>query len=331
MLSHNVIVIGASAGGVETLIHIVKGLPPDFPAPIFIVSHFPPQGISKLPEILSRAGNIAAVHAQNGEVIQAGRIYVAPPDYHLLIQSGTMQLNHGPTENRYRPAIDPLFRSVAEVYGERVIGIILSGMLDDGTAGLVAIKAKGGIAIVQDPSTAVYTGMLQSAIDNVKVDYVLPVSQIPPLLVELTGKSVEARPTIPLNFSTQVQVEDNRKMRRESEFACPTCGGVLWHDDDDKVLHFRCRVRHAFSPTSLLAEQTEQAENALFAALRAFEERKSLLKQLINRVATSGNSISLTQLQRQKQHIEQKVLLIQQVLDLGVNDSTNWSEQAIGN
>ena len=173
-----IIVVGASAGGVETLTQLVHLLPPDLAAAILIVLHFPSYGTSVLPDILDQAGSLPAKHPKDGEALQAGQIYVAPPDYHLMLETGRVCLSRTPKEKGHRPAIDTLFRSAAMTYQQQVIGIILTGLLDDGTAGLAMIKQKGGLAIVQDPEEALFNGMPTSAITNVAVDYVLPVSQI---------------------------------------------------------------------------------------------------------------------------------------------------------
>lgn len=182
---HDTIVIGASAGGVEALKHLAGALPADLPAAIFIVVHFPPDSMSMLPAILNRYGPLPAYTAQNNEPIRPGRIYVAPPDYHLLVRDGVMQVYRGPRENHTRPAIDPLFRSAAQACGRRVVGVLLSGMLNDGTAGLIEIKRQGGLAIVQDPEDALFPDMPRSAVKNVAVDYVLPLARIATVLTGL--------------------------------------------------------------------------------------------------------------------------------------------------
>src|SRR5689334_21556883 len=183
----DIIVIGASAGGISTLSELVKLLPEDLDAAVFVVVHIPRHSSNLLPRILSRKGVLPASSPVEGEKIERGRIYVAPPDQHMLIKPGRIRLVHGPRENGSRPAIDPLFRTAARVYGQRVVGVVLSGTLDDGTAGLIAIKRRGGIAIAQDPDEALYAGMPTSAIEHHTVDYVLPVSEIASTLIALTS------------------------------------------------------------------------------------------------------------------------------------------------
>lgn len=179
MDGHDIIVVGASAGGVEALSTLAAGLPADLPAAVFVVLHLPQHATSVLPQILDRAGSLPAAHPGDGEAIRTGRIYIAPPDRHMVIERGCVRLSRGPRENGHRPAIDTLFRSAARAYGDRTIGVILSGTLDDGTAGLAAVKSRHGLAVVQDPASAIYPGMPHSAIDNVAVDYVAPLGEFP--------------------------------------------------------------------------------------------------------------------------------------------------------
>jgi two-component system chemotaxis response regulator CheB len=195
--AQRIVVIGASAGGVEALSEIARGLPAGFAAPIFAVIHVPPNSRSMLPEILSRRGHLPAKHAEDRERYRAGVIYIAPPDRHMLIQRDTIRLVRSPRENRHRPAIDPLFRSAAAAHGAAVIGVVLTGSLDDGTAGLLAIKEQGGIAIVQDPADAIHSSMPQSALENVDVDFKLPVREISRKLVDVVRQKIPASPRQP--------------------------------------------------------------------------------------------------------------------------------------
>ncbi|MCU0518702.1 MAG: chemotaxis protein CheB [Oscillatoria sp. Prado101] len=190
MPGHDIIVIAASAGGVEALTKLASGLPKNLPAALFVVLHIPPQADSVLPRILSRTGTLPASHPIDGQTIERGRIYVAPPDRHLLLGRGHIHLAKGPKENGHRPAADPLFRTAAQAYGRRVVGVVLSGNLQDGTAGLQAVKMRGGVAIAQNPAEALYSGMPRSACQNVAVDGVLPVSEIAAVLVRLASEPV---------------------------------------------------------------------------------------------------------------------------------------------
>lgn len=299
MADRNIIVIGCSVGGVEALQMLASGFPKNFRASIFVVMHVAPQATSVLPGILNRAGALPASHPRDGEGFRAGHIYVAPPDHHLLIEPGRIRTIRGPKENRHRPAVDPLFRSAARYYGRRAIGVVLTGALDDGTAGLLSIKRRGGIAVVQDPDEALSGDMPRSAIENVAVDYVVPLDQIPNLLIELAGQEVAQNGTgksSRLTKETQVAeldmnaVEDENRPGVPSQFACPDCGGVLWELNEEQILRFRCRVGHAYTVDSLSAEQNEQVESALWAAMRALEEGASLARRLAARAETNKQS-----------------------------------------
>ncbi len=195
MPGHEIVGIGASSCGIESLQAVVAGLPRDLAASLFVVLHVPADGESSLPRILGYAGPLPATHAQDGERIQQGHIYIAPPDFHLLLRNGYLRIVRGPKENRHRPAVDPLFRTAARAYGTRVVGIVLSGMLDDGAAGLFAVKQRGGVAIVQDPADALFSDMPRSSMEVVDVDYCLKKDEIAPLLIRLSQE--EAKPKMP--------------------------------------------------------------------------------------------------------------------------------------
>jgi len=295
----NIVVIGCSVGGVEALQRLVVDLPKDFPAALFVVLHLAPEGTSVLPDILKRAGSLPAMHPRDGDLIRAGRIYVAPPDNHLLVEDGRVRVIHGPKENRHRPAIDPLFRSAARWYGPRVIGVVLTGSLDDGTAGLLSIKKAGGVAIVQDPAEAVCGDMPRSAIETVEVDYVRPVGQIGELLKKLSpaevadngsGKSSRLKKETRIAELDMDAIEDENRPGNPSQFACPECGGVLWELDGEEMLRFRCRVGHAYTANSLSAEQSVAVEGALWAAMRALEEGASLAKRMAEGASRNRHS-----------------------------------------
>ncbi len=276
MPRRDIIVIGASAGGAETLVTLVRTIPRSIPAALFVVLHIPADSPSLLPEILDRAGSLQATQAKDGEEIVCGHIYIAPPDNHLLVEAGKVRVVHGPRENRHRPAVDPLFRSAALAYGTRAVGVILSGALDDGTAGLLAIKRRGGVAIIQDPDEALYPSMPHSAQAHVAVDYSLPVAEIGPLLDRLAREiSPEPEPEggtkeeggYPMSDNLEKEVKTfeldvnemtaDEQAGKPSVFSCPECGGVLWEIQDGDLLRFRCRVGHAYSIESVLAGQDE--------------------------------------------------------------------------
>jgi two-component system chemotaxis response regulator CheB len=290
----DIIVIGGSAGSLDALKEIVAKLPEDLPAAVFIVLHVSPTRESSLPEILTRAGRLPAIHPNDNQMIEHGRIYIAPPDRHLLIENRHISIVHGPKENRSRPAIDPLFRSAAITYGPRAVGVVLSGTLDDGTAGLCAMKRMGAVTIVQHPSDAIYSSMPESAISNNSVDYIVPAAEIGPLLNQLVEDEFvnEGRiETMTDNLRNEVKIskqeidskesiEAVQELGRLSMFTCPECHGTLWEMKNGELLRYRCHVGHAFSIESLDTEQGEKLEAALWSALRALEERGALARRL---------------------------------------------------
>jgi two-component system, chemotaxis family, protein-glutamate methylesterase/glutaminase len=290
MSSRHLVVIGASAGGIEALRELVSKLPADFPAPVAVVLHTSPHSPGVLHEILARAGPLAGISPRTGERLEPGRIYVAPPDHHLLVEPGRLRLTKGPRENRFRPAIDPLFRSAAQVYGPRAIGVVLTGNLDDGTAGLWAIKQLGGIAIAQDPADAMFPAMPHNAIRHVRVDHVVPLHELPRLLVELTAAPPpDAAPGPPpshLDVEVRIAAEDDpiqagvEKMGHPSTFTCPECHGVLLELKEAGRIRFRCHTGHAYSAESLLADVSDGIERALWNTIRSMQEAALLLRQL---------------------------------------------------
>jgi two-component system chemotaxis response regulator CheB len=328
MPEHDIFVIGASAGGVEALKQLVGLLPADLPAAIFVVLHVPAYGKSVLPYILTRAGSLNAVHPKDGQAIRKGNIYIAPPDTHLIIKKEYITLSRGPRENGHRPAVDPLFRSAARVYGSRVVGIVLSGNLDDGTAGLIAIKMRHGIAVVQHPEEATYTGMPMSAIENANPDYVLPIDEIAALLPTLANDPIDepAENMHPEEIDKEVKIAEMTTSEPPSgtpaTLACPECGGTLWEVQDGELIRFRCRVGHAFTAQTLLAEQSDQLEDAFWVALRALEESASLAQRMADRARLRNQPHVATTFQEQAENAKARADLIRQVLQKGILNAT---------
>lgn len=297
MPQRDIVVIGASAGGVEAVASVAGALPPDLAAAVFVVVHFPAHATSVLPRIISRRGGLRAEHAVDGAPIEPGRVYVAPPDRHLLVERGHMRLVRGPRENNARPAVDPLFRSAARAYGTRVIGVVLTGNLDDGTAGLMAIRSAGGLAVVQSPDDALYPGMPASAIASADVQHVLPLGEIAALLAARVGEPVPEpeEGDVARKQADEVGISEMRRESIEAEragvpsgFACPECNGVLWESTDAGLPRFRCRVGHAYSIENLLAAQGTALDAALWAAYRALEERAALTERMAERMRGRG-------------------------------------------
>lgn len=285
----DIVVIGTSAGGIDALRALFGALPDGFPGSLFVVLHTSPDSPGVLARILGDAGPLPAKNAARGDRIEPGRVYVAPPDHHMLIMPGSIELTRGPRENRFRPAVDPLFRSAAQTYGPRVVGVILTGGLDDGTNGLWAVKQLGGTAVVQDPSEAVAPSMPMSALRHVRVDYTVRLAELAPLLVRLAGTpadSVEGGFAVPEKVSIEVNIAKEEKaseagvftLGAPSKYACPECHGVLLQIDDDAPVRFRCHTGHAYAIESLLSEMDDVIEDSLWSAIRALEERAMLMR-----------------------------------------------------
>ena len=326
MTGRDVIVVGASAGGVEALANLVRSLPPALPAAVFVVLHLPANAESLLPEILSRAGPLPAVNPANGEPIQHGRVYVAPPDHHLLVRHGEVGLSRGPRENRHRPAVDVLFWSAAWAYGPRVVSVVLSGALDDGTAGSAVVKARGGITAAQDPGEALFPSMSRTAIQSGAVDHVLPVTEMGNLLARLADEPVvEAMREVPHEMDQEVAMAEGNlaamsgddRPGHPSVFGCPECGGVLWEIQDEQVLRFRCRVGHAYSSGTLMEEQAEVLEDALWSALRGLEEQAALARRLAERSRARNQASISERFARQEHDALARAALIQRALVSG--------------
>jgi two-component system chemotaxis response regulator CheB len=293
----DVICIGASAGGVGGLQQLIGRLPAGFGASIFVVLHLPQTGTSVLPSILNRAGKLAVVHAVDGDPIVPGHVYVAPPGFHLTLERHGMRVTRGARENGHRPAIDPLFRSAALAFGPRVAGVVLSGLLDDGTVGLREIKRAGGVALVQDPTDTPWPSMPQNALDHVQIDHCARPAAIGDILVNLVAgeplvaadQSHTERAVRELRVLTMHE-DERDKPGDPSPYSCPECGGVLWELRDGELLRFGCRVGHAYTSDVLLADQVNTIERALWTALRALEEQGALKRRLAERARRHGNA-----------------------------------------
>jgi len=336
MAHRELVVIGASAGGVEALREICAGFPADLDAAVLVVMHTSAHSGGLLANILNRAGPLTALNPVDGERIEKRKIYVAPPNQHMLIEDAHLRLIGGPRENRHRPAIDPTFRSSAVSYGARVIGIVLTGALDDGTSGAMVICAHGGAVIVQDPNTAMYRSMPESALRMVKNARVAAVKEIPRLIQQLVSEPLQesrtvaidderARKEVRMAEAEMAEIEnDDLHVGKPSVFGCPECGGVLWEIDQEGLLRFRCRVGHAYTAQNLGAEQRFVVETALWAALRALEERASLYRVLAER-ARGAKLTSLSGFEEQADTAEHNAHILRDFL-VNVNGSKTDEE-----
>jgi two-component system chemotaxis response regulator CheB len=291
------VVVGASAGGVEALRELVGHLPADFPACLLIVLHLPRSGTSALPAILERAGPLPARAAREGDRLEPGSILVGVPDHHLVVLSDSVTLTRGPHENGHRPAVDVLFRSAARHHGPHVTAVVLSGALDDGTAGMVAVRRRGGRGVVQDYDEALYAAMPRNAAEAGEIEQVLPVAKIPPLLSEF----IATGPVVPVGAAGDLmtretemadldpaEMHDPQRPGVPAGLGCPSCGGALFQIEEGNLIRFRCRVGHAWSPESLLEQQTLALESALWMAIRSLEEKVALVGELGERAQEQG-------------------------------------------
>ncbi len=302
MPARDLIVLGTSMGGVDALARLVAKLPQDLPAALLIVEHLPVTCRTRLPAILSRAGPLPATLAQDGAPIERGHIYVAVPDYHLLVEGNRLKLMHGPRENRFRPAIDPLFRSAARHFGARVVALLLTGGPGDGVAGLLAVRHAGGVAVVQDPEDAFAAALPSAAIEIAGADHVVALADMPALIARLVDQGgsvpsggsamnvdpIEQMPHI-VGETMRSQVDGERE-GKPSVFICPECGGLLWQVKQPEMMRFRCHVGHAYNASELLEGQTETLEAALWTAVRIFRERAVLARQMAKKERAANHA-----------------------------------------
>jgi two-component system, chemotaxis family, protein-glutamate methylesterase/glutaminase len=355
MPGHDIIVVGASAGGVELALALAAKLPDDLAAAVFIVIHISPSAESVLPALLGRRTRLRVSHARDGARIEHGHIYVAPPDQHLILRRGRIELTMGPRENGHRPAVDSLFRSAAQCYGPRVVGVVLSGNLDDGTAGAIEIHKGGGVVIAQDPAEALYPSMPRSVIGVAGADHVAPLDTIANLLSDLSRTPVieedptmsprdpDPRPqgaTAPTNAATNAPPNDpplepaaatdpqvghgfgaadamRDAIDTASGFTCPECHGALWEASNGQLLAYRCRVGHTYTQNVLLAEQGRALEAAMWTAYTALEEHAAFVQRMVARNQQQGNVVTVSRLAERARDLHERAALIRNVLARG--------------
>jgi two-component system chemotaxis response regulator CheB len=292
MSNHDIIVIGGSAGATAPLKQILGRLPAELPAAVFIVLHIPAQGVGILSTVASSAGPLPVRQAENGMKIEPGRVYLAAPDHHLLLSHDHVFLGRGPRENMVRPAIDALFRSAALHHGPRVIGVLLSGLLSDGAAGLNAIKRCGGMTVVQDPADAIADEMPRRALEATTIDLCVPGVGIGDVLADLVREQAGVALPIPPEIRLEVEIAAGDRIGSDKlvsladpvALTCPACGGVLSEVKESRPMRFRCQVGHAFTSDTLAKEQEGRVDEALRVALRIIEERA----ELVQRMAADG-------------------------------------------
>jgi two-component system chemotaxis response regulator CheB len=320
----DLIVMGGSSGALEPLLSIVKALPRDLPAAVAVVVHHQENAPNLLVSLLESLRTLPVIEAKDGMAVELSRIYLPPPDRHLTVDGAVLRLSHGPRENYARPAVDPLFRSAARSHGGRVIGVLLSGMLDDGTAGLLAVKRRGGVAIVQEPGDSYYPDMPESALEYVDVDHVVPASRITELMVELAGTPVppaEARRVETAELAVHerpmedLDMEVSKTVTHPSVFSCPDCGGVLGQIEEGKLVRFRCHVGHAYGPAALARGIADNLEVALWTAVRALKERSELFERALARALDRGQGTSVQRREEQLRFNERQISALRELID----------------
>jgi len=302
----DIIVIGGSAGALDAMLDIAGAFSEEFPGNIFLVSHLGANR-SHLPELLTSAGSLPARHPEDGEPIQAGMIYIAPPDRHMMVESGRIRLSRGPRQHFTRPAIDPLFRSAAELFGPRVIGVVLSGTGTDGTAGLETIQRAGGTTVIQQPRDALYPEMPQSAAAALQIDQVCTRAELPKLLRRLSTETVAMK--APPVTSTNID-----ELERPAALTCPECGGALREVTGTAAKQYRCHTGHSFGAEEVLDGQTEEVDYALGVALRVLNERIELCRQMAEHARAGRRSLGITHWNRLRSEAEEQLRVLQQFL-----------------
>ncbi len=331
----DVVVIGASMGGVEALKQLLRGLPADLPATVFIVLHTADHEPGLLARVLGNGSCLPVVTAEEGQSFVSGQVYVAPPDRHLIVGRDHVHVRRGPREHSARPAIDPLFRSAAVNCTNRVIGVLLTGLLNDGTSGLQAIKRCGGLAIVQDPSDAAYDQMPRSAIRHVVVDHVVPLEEISAGLLALVREPPPPAGEVPeeIRVEALIAAQEIRDMDHPSRtgtispITCPECHGSLQEIIDGKLVRYRCHTGHAFTLETLSASQADEWERALYGAYRAQQERASVVRRMADQASREGATIAAEQLQKRAESYDEGAELLRGLI-ARVNSSAGTTESS---
>lgn len=334
-----VVAVGASAGGVEAARDLIAGLGADFPAPVLVVLHMAAHAPSALPAILGRRAHLPVVAADDGKALLPGRVFVCRPDHHLLVRDGILRLGHGARENGHRPAVDTLFRSVARWYGPRAVAVVLSGALDDGAAGALAVAARGGSVLVQDPGEALYSGMPSATLRAVGKAQPASLAELPALLTQLVEAPFDAPPD-PEEPRDLVMETDMAELEESSiqhpdrpgvpsGLACPDCHGVLFEVAEEPIVRFRCRVGHAWSAESLLVEQHEEVERALWVALRAVEERAALHDRLGESALQAGRQHVASMSRERASEAKASAEVIRELLERHVGSDSGTSDVAV--
>lgn len=333
MSGHDIVVIGASAGGLKAVSAVLRELPASLDAAVFVVQHVAADKKSYLPHLLGDITDLPVRSPDDNEAFRRGHVYVATPDHHLLLSSDRVRVMRGPQENRFRPSIDALFRSAARSHGSRVIGVILTGYLDDGTVGLQTIKKRGGIAVVQDPEEAEYPSMPRTALRYVEVDYKVPIADAGALLIRLVSEpaaSQEDFPTTPAieiesNIAEQVMttkefLQNVEEIGERTTYTCPDCNGSIWQIGDEEPLKLRCHVGHSFTGEVFSAEQSRNIESALWSAIRIMEEKVTFTRQLAERKRVQKLPDDADALETEADAVDEEVTKVRDLIVCGIGN-----------
>ncbi len=323
MANRDIVAIGTSAGGVEALLSLARGLPAAFPAAVLITLHIPSESGSILDDLLSAAGDLPASFAKEGESPRKSRIYIAPPDRHLLLIDDLFRLGSGPRENNSRPAIDPMLRSVAACCGPRAIGVVMTGTLGDGASGLWAVDQCGGITVVQDPSDAAFPDMPINALNRLKPDHVVTLAAMPKLLESLVSQDAGQAMPVPESIGFELEiakgahatVDEMDKHGRRSVLACPDCHGVMWEFDEGELTRYRCHVGHTYTAELMSVALDDNVRRALGSAMRALEERRALARKLEEQADQQGRPHLAASWARRAKEFENELKVIQGAVD----------------
>lgn len=334
MSGHNIIVIGASAGGLKALSAVLSRLPVSLQATVFVVQHLAPDKPSALPKLLGDITDLPVISPVDHQAFQAGRIYVASPDYQMLLRQSTVRVLRGPQENRFRPSIDALFRSAARAHGSRVIGMVLTGYLDDGTVGLQTIKKRGGLTVVQDPAEAEYPSMPRNALRYVQVDHLVPIAEAGDLLLRLVAEPAAEQADYPstpeleieANIAEQVMntkefLDGVEKIGTLTPFTCPDCKGSIWQIGDQEPLKLRCHVGHSYTGEVFSTEQSRKVESALWEAIRVMEEKVSFSRLLADRLQQQSRFAAATAYRQEADALDQRISDIRRLIVAGRTDN----------
>ena len=320
MQGHDIIVIGGSKGSINAMKKLLPELNPDLNASVFFVNHLAPDSPNYFPNFFRDKSALEVKSAEDGEEIKKNRVYLAKPDFHLILEDNKIKLTRGPYENRWRPSIDPLFRSAAAVYGTRCVGIILSGYLDDGVSGLSAIKSCGGVTIVQDPEEAEYTDMPESALKVLQPDYILKADEIPEVLYRLSNQPVDARlPSTPKEIKWEVKMAEAVQSRINMEESigeltpqtCPDCSGPLWEHKEKNMTRYRCHIGHSYTEKVLLSHQKEIIRSKTYSLFRLLEERKTMLQKILENNSEKSAPASSGKLKNEIEELKEGIAFLE--------------------